>query len=276
MPSRVSWAYDYATEPWLRWFARAGAAALLGGYLAFFGSAAAALAVALLSGGPAIWLLVAVFALVGGPFSLLYLLPVLRDPDQRRGLVFSGRERRVPLREWLACGAVGAGVLGASALLVRPLLAVGLAAGGLVTGVVAVLCSTRGTIDPETATAERGQREWDLSRVTGYGTHRLGPLVLVSFEAAGPGRLGTVPSRIVVPASVAADATAALDAIVAADREVETRAPNTAVRVVALCFAALFAGGSVAAVVALDTIGWYVAAIGVLFGSIFLFVAREG
>jgi len=275
MPSRVSWTYDYTTEAWLRWLARAGAAALLGGYLAFFGSAAVTLVVALLSGGPAIWLLVAVFVLVGGPFSLLYLLP-LRDPDQRSGLVFSGRERRVPLREWLACGLVGAAIFGTSAFFVRPLLAVGLAAAGLAAGVVAVRCSTRGTIDPETATAEHGQREWDLSRVTGYGTRRLGPLVLVSFEAAGPGRLGTVPSRITVPATVADDATAALDAIVTADREVETREPNTAVRVVALCFTALFAGGSVAAVVAIPSLGWYVAAIGLLFGSIFLFVAREG
>jgi hypothetical protein len=276
MPARVSWTYDYTTEPWLRWLARAGAAALVGGYLAAFGSTAVVLVVAVLAGGPELWLLVAMFALVGGPFSLLYLLPLLRDPAQRRGLVFSGRERRVPLREWLACGVVGAVVLGASGLLVRPLLAVVLAASGLVAGLLAVLCSTRGAIDPATATAERGQREWDLSRVTGYETRRLGPLVLVSFQAAGPGRLGTVPSRIVVPAAAADGVTAVLDEILAVDREVETREPNTAVRVVALCFAVLFAGGAIVAAVALDTIGWYVAAIGLLFGSIFLFVAREG
>ena len=100
--------------------------------------------------------------------------------------------------------------------------------------------------------------------------------MLVSFQAAGPGRLGTVPSRIVVPAAAADGVTAVLDEILAVDREVETREPNTAVRVVALCFAVLFAGGAIVAAVALDTIGWYVAAIGLLFGSIFLFVAREG
>lgn len=276
MPARVSWTYDYTTEPWLRWLARAGAGALVGGYALLAGTSLGGLVAVLLSGSLELRLLVALLLLVGGPFSFLYLVPILRDPDQRRGLVFSGRERRVPLREWLACGVVGAAVLGASALLVRPLFAVGLAACGLVAGLVAVLCSTRGAIDRPTATAESGQREWDLSRVTGYETRRLGPLVLVSFQAAGPGRLGTVPSRIVVPAAVADDVTAALDEILAADRDVETRDPNTAVRVAALCFAVLFAGGAIAAVVTIDAIGWYVAAIGLLFGSIFLFVAHEG
>lgn len=275
MPARVSWTYDYTTEPWLRWLARLGAAALVGGYLAYFGSAAAALVVALRAGGPAIWLLVAVLALVGGPFSLLYLLPVIRDPAQRRGLVFSGRERRVPLREWLAAGAVGAVVLGAIAF-ASPFLAGALFACGALAGLVAVLCSTRGTIDPGTATATRGQREWDLSRVTGYDTRRFGPLVLVAVEAAGPGRFGAVPSRIAVPESVADDVTDALDAIVDADRAVDTREPNTAVRVAALLFAALFAAGGVGLGWLAGSAGWLIAAIGLTVAGLFLVVAREG
>ena len=275
MPAPVSWTYDYTTEPWLRWLARAGAAALLGGYLVFFGSGVVGLVAAMLSGGPAIWLLVALLALVGGPFSLLYLLPLLRDSDQRRGLVFSGRERRVPLREWLAAGVVGAIVLGASAL-VSPLFAGGLFACGAVAGIVAALCSTRGTIDPGSATAERGQREWDLSRVTGYDTSRFGPFVLVSIETAGPRRVGSVPSRLLVPASAAADVTAALDAITAGDREVDVRDSNTTVRVVALLFALLFAAGGVGLGWLADSAGWLVAASGLVFAGVFLVVAREG
>jgi hypothetical protein len=275
MPASVSWTYDSTTESWLRWLARAGAAALVGGYLAYFGSGLLGLVAVLLTGDLAIWALVALLLLVGGPFSLLYLAPMLRDPDQRRGLVFSGRERRLPLRETLAAGFVGAIVLAAAAL-VTPALAGVLFLVGALAGLVAVCFATRGSIDPETATAERGWRELDLSRVTGYGTRRVGPVVLVTFETAGPDRLGAGPSYIVVPTSVADEATAALDAIADADREVETRERNTTVRIVALLFALLFAGGAVGLGWLADAAGWLVAAIGLVFAGIFLVVAREG
>jgi len=274
MSAPVSWEYDYTTEPWLRWLVRAGAASVFGGYLGMVSTSLFGLVAVLLAGDPGLTMLVAVLALVGGPFSLLYLWPMLRDADQRPG-PFTGRERRVPIREWAVAGVVGVVAL-AGAMVVDPLLAGALFGCGLVAGVVGVLCSTRGTVDPETATMERNHREWDLSRVTDYGTRRVGPLVVISFEATGPGSFGTVPSRIAVPAAVADEVTGVLDAIVERDHETDSRDPNAAVRAVAVLFALMFAGGGVAGAVFLDRLGWYVGLLGLLFAGIFLLVAREG
>jgi hypothetical protein len=274
MAESVSWEYDYTTEPWLRWLVRAGAASVVGAYFGMLAMGGFSVLVLLIGGDPALKLLVVVLALVGGPFSLLYLWPMLRDADQRPA-PFSGRERRTPLREWLVAGVVGLVVL-AGAMVIEPVLAGGLFVCGLLAGAVGVLCSTRGTIDPEASTMERSHREWGLSRVTGYDTRRVGPLVVISLDASGPGSFGTVPSRVAVPATVAGDVTAALDAVVETDRETEGRDPNAAVRVVAVLFASLFAGGGLIGAVSLDRLGWYVGLIGLLFAGIFLLVAREG
>lgn len=274
MPSPVTWTYDYTTEPWLRWAVRAGAGALLGLYLAFVAAGVVSVGLVLLSGDPALIALVVLFALVGGPLSLLYLLPMILTADQRPG-PFTGRERRVPLREWLTAGVAGALAI-AAAFLLHPLLAGALFVAGVAAGVVGVLCSTRGRIDPETATVERDQREWDLSRVTEYTTRSVGPLVVVSLDASGPGSFGTVPSRIAVPKREAAAVTAVLDGIVTADTETDQRDPNPAVRAVALLFAAGLVTAGLGAALYIQPLGWWMAAMCLLFAGIFLFVAREG
>jgi hypothetical protein len=120
---------------------------------------------------------------------------------------------------------VGTVVL-AGATWVDPALAVGAFLGGVLAGPLVLCCSTRGRIDPGTATVESGPRGWDLSRVTGYTAWRVGPLTVVS-ESDGT------------------------DAV-------------------------LFAGGGVAAALFAGAVGWYAAAIGLLFAAVFLLVAREG
>lgn len=274
MPLAVSWRYDYGTEPWLRWLVRAGLAALFGGYVGILALLAVAVVTILVAGRPELRLLVVVLALVGGPFSLLYLLPMLRDRSQRPR-TFTGRERVIPIREHVACAAVGAAALG-GAFLVDPRLAGGLVACGLAAGVVAYVCSTRGEIDPESGTAQNDSREWDLSRVTDYSTRRLGPFALVSLSASGPGSFGTVPARLLVPRSVAADVTAALDAVVARGDEHDGRDPNPAVRAVALGFAVVLLVGAVVLTQVAGPVGWYAAVFAGLFAAIFLAVAREG
>jgi fatty acid desaturase len=277
MPSTVSWRYDTTTERWLYWLLLAGTAAVYGVFSVVLAGAAVALFLALVGGSTGLRLLVVVLALVGGPFSLLYLLPMLRDPAQRPTFYPDGVERRLHTRERVGAGVVGALVLAGSAW-VDPRLAVGLFLGGACAGVLVLACSTRGRIDPETATAESGPREWDLSRVTGYTVRRIGPLAVVSLEASGPGSFGTVPSRVVVPTTALDDVSAALDAVVAevGERDEEGRDPNPAVRAVAAAFALLFAGGGAAAAVFVGTVGWYAAAVGLLFAAVFLLVAREG
>jgi hypothetical protein len=220
-------------------------------------------------------LLVVLLALVGGPFSLLYLLPMVRDPDQRPALYPEGTERRILTRERVLAGVVGAVVL-TVAFRVEPLLDGGLFVAGALAGLVAVLRSTRGRIDPEAGVLVTGEREWDLSRMTDYTVRRLGPFAIVSLDPSGPGRIGTVPSRIAVPVPVLDDATAALDRVVAGVGGTSGREPNPTVRLVAVALALLFAGGGVAAAVFVDSFDWFVTAYGLLFASLFVLVAREG
>jgi hypothetical protein len=275
MPSAVSWRYDHTTERWLRWCLLAGVAALFGAYALALAGAAVSLLLALVAGSTGLRLLVALLVLVGGPFSLLYLLPLLRDPDQRPRLLAGNADGSILTRERVVAGVLGAVVLAAS-FRVEPHLGIGLFLVGALAGLVAVCCSTRGRIDPGTATAETGSREWDLSRVTGYTTRRAGPLAVVSLHASGPGRFGTVPSWILVPVPALEDAAAALDAVAAGAEAGTDREPNPAVRAVAVGLAVISAAGGLAAALFVELVGWYAAAIGLLFAAVFLLVAREG
>jgi hypothetical protein len=276
MPSTVSWRYDTTTERWLYWLLLAGATAVYGALGVVLVGAAVALLLALVSGSTGLRLLVVVLVLVGGPFSLLYLMPMLRDPAQRPTFYPEGVDRRLRTPERVAVGVVGALLL-AGAVWVDPRLAAGLFLGGACAGVLTLACSTRGRIDPGTATAESGSREWDLSRVTDYTVRRFGPLTVVSFEASGPGSFGTVPSRIAVPTDALEDVRAALDTVVAdGGEESAGRDPNPAVRAVAVAFAVLSAGGGIAAALFAGVVGWYAAVFGLLFAAVSLLVAREG
>ncbi|SEN25733.1 hypothetical protein SAMN05216388_1002172 [Halorientalis persicus] len=275
MPSAVSWRYDYGTEPWLRWLVRAGMGAVFGVYAGILALGSLGVVLVFFVGSTEVKLLVVLLALVGGPFSLLYLLPMITDRSQRK-LPFTDREPRIPGRERVVVGIVG-GLALAVATAIDEWLALALFAAGFLAGTVGVVCSTRGEIDPETATYENEYREWDLARVTDYSARRLGPLVVVTPSASGPGRFGAVPSWLLVPVTVADDATAALDEIVATTEADPGRDPNRAVRAVAVAFAVLLFGTGAAAVTQLDgPIGWWAATITGFFAVIFLAVAREG
>jgi hypothetical protein len=274
MPATVSWRYDYSTEPWLRWLVRAGMAAVFGVYAGMLALGALGLVLVFFVGSTEVRLLVVVLALIGGPFSLLYLLPMLTDRSQRN-LPFSGREPTIPGRERVLAGIVGGPTL-AAALVIDQRLAGGLFAVGFLAGAVGVACSTHGEIDPESGTASNDYREWDLSRVTDYSTRRIGPLVVVSLSASGPGSFGAVPSWLLVPATVADDATAALDEILDTTEDDPARDPNPAVRAVAGSFAVLLVIGAVALTRLGGPVGWWAAAVTGLFAVVFLVVAREG
>lgn len=279
MGARVSWQYDATSEPWLRALFLLGAGLLYGVQVLVVGAVLGLLALLLWGGSWELRLLVAVFALVGGPVSLLYLLPMLRDPDQRPSFYPQSVDRTLSTRSKALVGVAGAGLLAVSGW-VDTRLAGGLVALGALAGVGYLLAATRGQLDPETATLRDRQREFDLSRVTGYRTRRLGPLALVRLTMpTRPGRFGGVPSRVRVPADRLDDVTAALDAVVDAnaDRDLDGREPNPVVSWVAAGLAALFVAAGVGGVVLVGGgIGWYLAALCGLFAGIFLLVAREG
>lgn len=277
MSDVVTWRYDHTTESWLRWALLAGATAVFGVSVGVAVMAASALLVTLVGGSLEVRLLVVVLALVGGPFSLLYLAPILRDPDQRPRFRPADQEPLLSNRTKLLAGLVGAPLLGGS-LLLAPLLAAGLLVAGLVAGLVGIICSTRGTLEPESATLDGQYREWDLDSVRGYRTVAVGPLTIVWLRADSPGSFGRIPSWFLVPTAEIGDVTAALDTV-RRKTDVETgRDPNTAVRVVASLLAVTSAAASAAAVLlgGFGHLSIYGASMGLLFAGLFVVVAREG
>jgi hypothetical protein len=279
MPSRVSWRYDATTQPWLRALFLAGAGLVYGVYVLVAVATLTFFVAVLWTGSTGLRLIVVLLALVGGPLSLLYLLPVIRDPDQRPTLRLEGMEPVLSLRAKLVVGVVGAVVLALAAVVDRRLpLALGVC--GTLAGLAYLTAATRGEVAPESRTIRNRTREFDLSPIEGYRTRTLGPLTLVTFSVpAHPGRFGGVPSRLLVPSERHEAVTAALDTVVEATEGTESagRDPNPAVRWVAAAIALGCVGTGAAAFLLVGPgIGWYVAAMGGLFAVVFAYIAREG
>lgn len=279
MVGSVTWRYDATTQRWLRVLYLLAAALLHGVGVVVVVGGLTLLGVALWTGSTEIRVLVVLLALVGGPVSLLYLLPILRDPDQRPS--FYPEEMTVGLalsvRQRVALGLVGGTAL-AGSLLLDPRLTAAVAGAGVLAALTYGVTASRGTIDPERAVLDTGAREFELDRVTGYRSRRLGPLTLVTLSVPNrPGRLGRATTRVLVPSERLAEVEAALDAVVAAADPEAGREPNPQVRIVAGGLALLFLGIGAAAVITIGTgVGWYVAALCGLFGVLLLLVAREG
>lgn len=279
MVGSVTWRHDATTQRWLRVLYLL-AAALLHGVAVLVAVGGLALAgVTLWTGSTGTRVLVVLLALVGGPASLLYLLPMLRDPDQRPSFYPEGMTAGLDLslRRRGALGLAGGAVL-AGAWWLDPRLVAAAVGVGVLAGLASVVATTRGTIDPDRAVLDTGARAFALDRVTGYRTRSLGPLALVTLAVpARPGRLGRSTTWVLVPAARLADVTAALDAVVASSDPDTGREPNPQVRLAAGGLALLFLGIGAGAALAIGAaVGWYVAALCWLFGVILLLVAREG
>jgi hypothetical protein len=277
MADAVEWRHDATTEPWLRVALLTGGALLYGVFTLLLAAALAALVLVLWRGSWPLRALVVVLALVGGPFSLLYLVPAFADPEGRPSFGVEGVERPLTRRGRVALGVGGAAVLG-GALWLSSALAVGLAGLAVLAGVTYLTFTTRGRLDPATATLETRTREFDLGRVTDYRVRRVGPVAFVTLRTPNrPGQFVT-PSLVRVPVARLNGVTAALDAVVAgADEEPSGRDPNPTVRAVGVVLALLFLAVGVGALVVVDAgVGWYVALLSWLFAGIFLLVAREG
>ncbi|CCQ35617.1 uncharacterized protein Nmlp_1413 [Natronomonas moolapensis 8.8.11] len=261
MPS-TEWSYDAATSRSLRLLSHLPVAAFGGVFLP-----AAGASVAFVLADPGVLrspfvLLVALLALVGGPTSLLYLWPMLADPDQRpTRSAFSGTDRSL----FTARSVVAAAVAGA--LAVVALVAVGApfeAVYGLVVGcvfspILVAVATTTGQLDDGELTINR--REVPLHRLTGVRSIRVrGVVVLWLFYAPRSGLF--VPRAAAVPADAGVGAIrGALEAGIEADPELEP--PDRAVQAVGVVMGALFLAFGAAAYVALDepAVGLYVAAV---------------
>lgn len=178
---RVSWSIGPGTYPWLRRCCYAGAA-VWGGFLLIAVGAGAALAIgALLAGDPGPALLAVLLVLVGGPFSVLYLWPILSDPAQRPAFL------EPP--PWVSWGwlLVGSSVV-ATLFLALPALGVVLFVTGFATGFLAALFRTEGALNPGAGTLTVDVHDIDLADLRGARRLNIGELsVLRLYYEEGAG-----------------------------------------------------------------------------------------
>lgn len=262
----VEWRYDAASSRPLRLLAHGFVAGLGGSLLLAAGAVALALPDLLSALSLGAVLFAALLLLVGGPLSLVYLWPMLADPDQRPSAdAFGGEEGALP---WTPQSVAAAAVAGAFGLW-------GLAAAGapfdaLFALVVALVFSpavvslftTAGSVEPDRLVCNG--RRVPLAQVTGVREVRVGS-VAVYWVSYARGTGAFVPRFLTVPDGAADAVRAALESGV----EAPTEPPNTdpAVRAVVGGAGLLFAGVAVvgARAVGDPVVGAYV---GVVFGLV--------
>lgn len=232
---------------------------------------------------PAILALVVVLTLVGGPMSLLYLWPMIRDPDQRPPLDPGGWYQDLSLRGFLlavaSCTvlAVGMAILFGLSAVTRGLLFPAYLIAFFAVPLLALsLVDNEGRLDPEEGTLTVEERTIDVTRLDRVRCWTVGSLTVVALGyVAGAGR--PKPRLFVVPATDAAALIETLRAGATADADVE---PGDSDRIARAVLAAL---GSVSLLVAVG--GLVVPDIGTqaslalayvtgLIGVVFLLAAR--
>lgn len=235
---------------------------------------------------PAVLVLVAVLALVGGPMSLLYLWPLLTEREQRRPILTNTFVDELSPVSIGVAAVVGAVVHAGSFVLfsLSPLIVLVVGALAGTTGTWLLL--TAGHIDPDERTLavrpsendrESTGRQVDLDTWTGLSVHRLGSVVVLR-PAYGAGVRGGVPRLIPIPARVATAAMPIFEAGLDAPTPDPERPPNPVVAATL----ALFGLGSLAVGTAIAFF-WpgpgaypvHVLALCGLFGVIFLLAAKR-
>jgi hypothetical protein len=192
-------------------------------------------------GRPAVLVLLVTMLLVGGPFSLLYLVAVRREIDVGEFLPVEGlRPRYVLLAAPFGVVVLGLGtqfpLLFFALLLGLPLL-YGFAAAREADGAVDV--ETGELVSEGGSTASPGPK--DVRTLRSHSLLRLGDVCLVRLRYRGPTSLQR-PSLLVVPAAAAPRVDAALSAVETRDYGVEASGASRAARAVLAGFGLLFVG----------------------------------
>ncbi|TKR25217.1 hypothetical protein [Natronomonas salsuginis] len=249
MPS-LEWSIDASTSRPLRTVAHLSPAALGGALLLVLGAGLVFVVTnpTVLFSGPGLVLLL--LLVIGGPFSLAYLWPMLTDPEQRPSTAeFAGAEgfpfsvRSVSIAA--ASGAVvilGLVVVGVPFEVVYWLVVV-----CVFSPILVAMATTRGELDGEGLAINR--TEVPLARLRRVRSARLGDHTVVWLSYVE--RTGLfVPRLFVVPRSKREAVLDRLDAGVDADPAIEP--PDRAVQTVLLIGGALFLGVAALASVSID------------------------
>ncbi|WP_255169489.1 hypothetical protein [Natrononativus amylolyticus] len=284
----IEWRIDAANSFAVRAVCYAWIGLFGGGLLAVAASAGVGAVAAAVEGNVASLALLALFVLVGGPFSLLYLLPAIRDADYRPGLSLfvpdpvsdpaetTAERYAAVFTPWrlLAAAVVGAVVL-AAAVVVDPR-ALGVLIGALFVALVATSgLTTWGRLSPDGPTLEYRTGTVPLGGIDGARRLDVGGTVLywVSYRS-GVRSFGT-PSLLAFTPEAARAFEAVLEDLEPADRA-EPEPRNWPVTIVAggmgVTFLAVAAGLLLVDVVPL-AIGAYAALMTGLLGVLFVWAA---
>jgi hypothetical protein len=252
MPS-IEWSIDASTSRVLHLVAHLSPAALGGALLLAIG-AGLGIAIAnprVLLSGPGLVLLL--LLVVGGPFSVAYLWPMLTDPTQRPSTAEFAGEEGFPFSVRSVSAAAASG-----AIVILGLVVVGVPFGIIYWLVVACVFSpilvaaatTQGGLDGDRLAINR--TEVPLARVANVRSAHLGGYTVVWLSYVE--RTGLfVPRLFVVPESKREAVLAALERGIDTDPEIEP--PDRAVQTVLLIGGALFLGVAAAAHVSIDEPG---------------------
>jgi hypothetical protein len=241
----VSWSIGPDAHRSLRLCWYAGLSVWLGfvGFVLAIGTTVSVLG--LLAGDPGPALLLAVFALVGGPLSLLYVWPMLTDADQRPEFLTPPTWARA---RWIALGTV----LVAAIVFFAPLGAVGVVALGLASPLVASVLRSEGELDPEAGDVTVNGRTADLGTVAGVRALHLGPLAICWLRYERTNSTPMAVRLLTVPGDVVPQLVEAIAVTDAPDRSTEQSRRSSRLAQIVMLVLGL---GSLAVGIALFAIG---------------------
>lgn len=216
--------------------------------------------------------------LVGGPLSLLYLLPMLTDGDQRPGL---GTVPQSP-REGVALAVGGAIALAGTAIVFPPGL-VGLVLGAVfVCPPLAGLLGADGRVDAATRTLTVGGRSASLDALVGVRRISIGSVTFLWLTYARGVSSWTAPHLVALPSDVErrvrSHVTAGITAPIDPDNRDDRRASNRTVQATLVTFSLLFLGVAVGQFFVADLptiVAIWASSLLALFALVFLWLAVE-
>lgn len=272
----VEWSYDASTSRVLRVVAHLPAAGIGGAFLLAAGLLAASVVTSPGLPDPRVLLFAGLLLLVGSPFSLLYLWPMLTDPEQRPSSAeFAGAEGfPFTLRSVVSAAVLGAVcIAGAVALGVPVDLVYGVVVALVFSTLGVAMVTAHGRLDDGELTVNG--TGVPLEQVTRVRSVRLGDVVVcwISY-ASGSGLF--LPRLFVVPERRADDVLATLRS--GAGRSPDRRDVDSATKAVLVGTGLVFLAVGVVAFVAIEerAVGGYLAAIVGAIGILFCIAGWRG
>ncbi len=267
---RVTWSLGSGNSRMVRGFCYLQIAVFGGMALVIAGSIVGLFALTLWSGNYRVLGLLVLLTLVGGPFSLLYLLPLLTDPEQRPPMPETWREfRRLSVGGTVVAATLGAVALVAAFAVGSPVLLASMFVVLLAAFAAGKWLTSDGVLDPDVGSLTYANSEIDIDAITDVRQRDIGGYAVVTLSHdAGVG----MPRWLVLPGTVADEVVPVLDRTAEDAEAADTQSLAATAALVALGLGTIAGGAGLAVLgrnadkpVALYWIAAWVVAVGCLF-----------